>query len=170
MTEAKPPTVTRFAPSPTGHLHVGGARTALFSWALARAFGGRFLVRIEDTDQARSSSEAVGGILEDLHWLGIDWDEGPQLGPVGGDPRGIGPFFQSERGEHYDAALQRLLAEDLAYPAFESPGGARRDAGRGPAGEAQLPLSPGRRLGSRCRARTLANGRALRDPLAAFPT
>lgn len=113
--------ITRFAPSPTGHLHVGGARTALFSWALARAMGGRFLLRIEDTDQARSSAEAVEGILEDLHWLGIDWDEGPALGEVGGDPRNIGPFFQSERGDHYDAAIQKLLAQDLAYPAFDTP-------------------------------------------------
>ena len=121
MTDAKQGAVTRFAPSPTGHLHVGGARTALFCWALARATGGRFLLRIEDTDQARSSLEAVEGILDDLHWLGIDWDEGPALGDVGGDPRGIGPFFQSERREIYDAAISELLAKDLAYPAFETP-------------------------------------------------
>ncbi len=115
------PAVTRFAPSPTGHLHVGGARTALFCWALARATGGTFLLRIEDTDQARSSDEAVRGILEDLHWLGIDWDEGPTLGAVGGDPRSVGPFYQSERRDLYDAAIQDLLALDLAYPAFETP-------------------------------------------------
>ena len=120
MTEPTP-AVTRFAPSPTGHLHVGGARTALFCWALARATGGSFLLRIEDTDRARSSHEAVHRILEDLHWLGIDWDEGPVLGDVGGDPRGVGPFFQSERREIYDAAIQDLLARDLAYPAFETP-------------------------------------------------
>ncbi len=124
MTDATKPeseVITRFAPSPTGHLHVGGARTALFSWALARAMGGRFLVRIEDTDQARSSMEAVEGLLEDLHWLGMDWDEGPALGEVGGDPRGIGPFFQSERTDRYDTAIQQLLERDLAYPAFETP-------------------------------------------------
>ena len=121
MTDAKTPAITRFAPSPTGHLHVGGARTALFCWALARATGGTFILRIEDTDQARSSMEAVRGILEDLHWLGIDWDEGPALGDVGGDPRAIGPFFQSERRDLYDAAISELLAQDLAYPAFETP-------------------------------------------------
>ena len=113
--------VTRFAPSPTGHLHVGGARTALFCWALARANGGRFQLRIEDTDQARSSEDAVRGILEDLHWLGIDWDEGPEYAGSGGDPRGVGPFFQSERRPRYDALVQELLSRDLAYPAFETP-------------------------------------------------
>ena len=121
MADPPIPTVTRFAPSPTGHLHVGGARTALFCWALARATGGTFILRIEDTDQARSSMEAVEGILEDLHWLGIDWDEGPTLGDVGGDPRDIGPFFQSERRDIYDAAISELLGKDLAYPAFETP-------------------------------------------------
>ncbi|MCP5065119.1 MAG: glutamate--tRNA ligase, partial [bacterium] len=119
------PVVTRFAPSPTGHLHVGGARTALFNWALARQLGGRFLLRIEDTDQARSSADAVRGILEDLAWLGLDWDEGPEFetatGPVGGDERGVGPFFQSERKDRYDAAIDSLIERDLAYPAFESP-------------------------------------------------
>ena len=88
--------VTRFAPSPTGHLHIGGARTALYNWALARP-GGRFLLRIEDTDQARSSDEAARGILEDLAWLGIAWDEGPAFGALGGDPRGVGPWRQAER-------------------------------------------------------------------------
>lgn len=117
--------VTRFAPSPTGHLHVGGARTALFNWALARSLGGRFLLRVEDTDRARSSAEAARGILEDLAWLGIEWDEGPTLTlpdgrTLGGDPRGVGPFFQSERRASYDAAIQSLLERDLAYPAFES--------------------------------------------------
>jgi glutamyl-tRNA synthetase len=113
--------VTRFAPSPTGHLHVGGARTALFSWALARHEGGRFLLRIEDTDRARSSSGAVEGILANLAWLGLGWDEGPAFEGLGGDPRGVGPFFQSERRAHYDAAIEKLLAEGNAYPAFETP-------------------------------------------------
>ncbi len=112
--------VTRFAPSPTGHLHVGGARTALFNWALAQNLGGHFLLRIEDTDQARNSQEAVRGILGDLAWLGIHWHEGPQLGAIGGDPRGVGPFFQSERLARYDAAIAQLVAKDLAYPAFET--------------------------------------------------
>src|SRR5262245_52673985 len=113
--------VTRFAPSPTGHLHIGGARTALYDWALARA-GGRFLLRIEDTDQARSSDEAARGILEDLAWLGIAWDEGPVFGALGGDPRGVGPWRQALRLDRYAAAVSALIARDLAYPAFESPG------------------------------------------------
>jgi glutamyl-tRNA synthetase len=114
------PIVTRFAPSPTGHLHVGGARTALFNWALAQG-GGRYLLRIEDTDQARSSEAAVAGLLEDLAWLGIDWVEGPRWGELGGDPREIGPYFQAQRLEDYAAAARILVEGDLAYPAFESP-------------------------------------------------
>ena len=113
--------ITRFAPSPTGHLHVGGARTALFNWALAQKLGGHFLLRIEDTDQARNSQEAARGILEDLAWLGIHWQEGPQLGTIGGDPRAVGPFFQSERLARYDAAVAQLVEKDLAYPAFDTP-------------------------------------------------
>jgi len=114
--------ICRFAPSPTGHLHVGGARTALFNWALARNRRGRFLLRIEDTDRARSSEDAAQGILEDLAWLGIDWDEGPSYPPagLGGDPRGVGPFFQSLRVDRYDACIRSLIEQDLAYPAFES--------------------------------------------------
>jgi glutamyl-tRNA synthetase len=115
------PAVVRFAPSPTGHLHVGGARTALFNWALARRLGGRFLLRIEDTDVLRSSDAAVAGILEDLAWLGIHWDEGPEHDGIGGDPRSVGPFFQSQRLGLYRAALDALVAKDLAYPAFETP-------------------------------------------------
>ncbi|HKA15219.1 MAG TPA: glutamate--tRNA ligase [Myxococcota bacterium] len=112
--------VTRFAPSPTGHLHIGGARTALYNWALARK-GGRFLLRIEDTDQARSSDQAARGILEDLAWLGIAWDEGPAFEGLGGDPRGVGPWRQTERLPHYAAAVDALIARDLAYPAFDTP-------------------------------------------------
>jgi glutamyl/glutaminyl-tRNA synthetase len=81
----------RFAPSPTGHLHVGNARTALFNWFLARAIGGAFLLRIEDTDIERSTSDSEASILEDLHWLGLEWDEGPDVG----GPHG--PYRQSER-------------------------------------------------------------------------
>ena len=120
--------VTRFAPSPTGHLHIGGARTALFCWALARGCDGRFLVRIEDTDRARSTASATRRILDDLAWLGIAWDEGPEhadvpenAGPgLGGDPRGVGPFCQAERLALYDAQIERLIERDLAYPAFDS--------------------------------------------------
>ncbi|HEU4430593.1 MAG TPA: glutamate--tRNA ligase family protein, partial [Myxococcota bacterium] len=104
--------VTRFAPSPTGHLHVGGARTALFNWAFARKLAGHFLLRIEDTDQARNSEEAARG---------IHWQEGPRFGAIGGDPRGVGPFFQSERLARYDAAIAQLVEKDLAYPAFDTP-------------------------------------------------
>lgn len=116
--------VTRFAPSPTGHLHIGGARTALFCWAFARRHEGRFLLRIEDTDQARSSESASRGILEDLAWLGIDWDEGPEYQAdgrlIGGDPRSVGPFFQSQRADVYADHFNRLIERDLAYHAFET--------------------------------------------------
>ncbi len=112
---------TRFAPSPTGHLHVGGARTALFNRALARQLGDSFLVRIEDTDQARSSETATLGILEDLSWLGINWDVGPVHGKSGGDPNNIGPFYQSQRLSIYKGIVEQLLETDLAYPAFETP-------------------------------------------------
>lgn len=112
---------TRFAPSPTGHLHVGGARTALFNRALARKLGDSFLVRIEDTDQARSSETATLGILEDLSWLGINWDVGPVHGKSGGDPNNIGPFYQSQRLSIYKGIVEQLLETDLAYPAFETP-------------------------------------------------
>ncbi|MEM7411495.1 MAG: glutamate--tRNA ligase [Myxococcota bacterium] len=114
------PVTTRFAPSPTGHLHIGGARTALYNWALARD-DGRFLLRVEDTDAARSSEEAAAGILEDLLWLGIVWSEGPVAEGAGGDPREIGPFRQAERLSLYRKAVDRLIAEGRAYPAFETP-------------------------------------------------
>ena len=119
----KPQVITRFAPSPTGHLHIGGARTALFCWAFARRHGGHFLLRIEDTDQARSSDESARGIMEDLAWLGVDWDEGPELTAggkrIGGDPRGVGPFFQARRVKLYDQHVMRLVEQGRAYPAFE---------------------------------------------------
>src|SRR3954471_21191981 len=122
--------VTRFAPSPTGHLHIGGARTALFCWAFARsqrdAQGrpGRFMVRIEDTDAARSSDESAKGILEDLAWLGIEWEDGPELKvggtTIGGDSRGVGPYFQAQRRAIYDGYIRKLVDEGKAYPAFET--------------------------------------------------
>ena len=108
---------TRFAPSPTGSLHVGGARTALFNYAIARRFGGTFLVRIEDTDRARHDEGAVESILRDLQWLGLDWDEG--IGKD--DPSGIGPFRQSQRLDIYKKYLQQLLDESKAYYAFDTP-------------------------------------------------
>jgi glutamyl-tRNA synthetase len=99
----------RFAPSPTGYLHVGGARTALFNWLYARRHGGTFILRIEDTDVQRSSWEMVSGILDGLKWLGIDWDEGPEVG----GPHV--PYFQSERLETYRAAVRDLVAKGLAF-------------------------------------------------------
>ena len=99
----------RFAPSPTGYLHVGGARTALFNWLYARRHGGVFILRIEDTDVERSSDEMVTGILDGLRWLGIDWDEGPEVG----GPHA--PYFQSQRLERYRAAARELLANGHAF-------------------------------------------------------
>ena len=139
---ADSPVITRFAPSPTGHLHIGGARTALFCWAFARRMGGRFLLRVEDTDQARSSEASARGILEDLAWLGIDWDEGPLLEAgrseggraIGGDPRGVGPFFQSQRRAVYDGVIDGMLERGSAYADFSS--SAELDARRKRATEA----------------------------------
>ncbi len=120
------PVITRFAPSPTGHLHVGGARTALFCWALAKANHGRMVLRIEDTDRKRSSEDAAKGILEDLAWLGIHWDDGPAFTDEhdqthGGDDRTVGPFHQSERTNIYDAHFKALIEAGHAYPAFDTP-------------------------------------------------
>jgi glutamyl-tRNA synthetase len=109
---------TRFAPSPTGHLHVGGARTAIYCWAFARANGGKFLLRIEDTDQKRSSDQATTGFFEDLKWLNILWDEGPAYQNTGGGDEG--PYYQSQRLEIYKEQLQRLLDAGTAYYAFET--------------------------------------------------
>jgi len=100
---------TRFAPSPTGFLHIGGVRTALFNWLLARHAGGRFLLRIDDTDRQRHVGDAVGLILDGFRWMGIDFDEGPG---VGGDS---GPYYQSQRGEHYREAADRLVAAGHVY-------------------------------------------------------
>lgn len=102
----------RMAPAPTGRFHIGNARTALYNWLFARHTGGRFVLRIEDTDQARSSREHVGEILEVFRWLGLDPDEGPDRG---GD---YGPYYQSQRLERYHDAAQRLLDEGKAYPCY----------------------------------------------------
>jgi len=109
---------TRFAPSPSGHLHVGGARTALYCRAFAHAHGGKFVLRIEDTDVKRSSDAASMGFLDDLKWLGLEWDEGPEYEGVGGGE--YGPYFQSQRLETYDRYIDQLLAEGKAYCAFET--------------------------------------------------
>ena len=99
----------RFAPSPTGYLHIGGARTALFNWLYAKHTGGTLVLRIEDTDRARNTAEAAQAIYDGLRWLGLDWDEGPQ---AGGD---FGPYFQSERETIYRSYLDRLRAADRVY-------------------------------------------------------
>lgn len=99
---------TRFAPSPTGHLHIGGARTALFSFLYARHTGGKFVLRIEDTDRERSTPESIAAILDSMRWLGLDWDEGP--------------FYQSERSDLYRQHAERLLREGHAYRCYCSPG------------------------------------------------
>ncbi|HEV2695651.1 MAG TPA: glutamate--tRNA ligase family protein [Verrucomicrobiae bacterium] len=106
----------RFAPSPTGYLHIGGARTALFNWLYARHTGGTFVLRIEDTDAARNSQEAVDVILNGLRWLGLDWDEGPITGDATGPSKGDrGPYFQSQRKENYLRRIEALLSRGLAY-------------------------------------------------------
>jgi glutamyl-tRNA synthetase len=106
----------RFAPSPTGFLHIGGARTALFNWLYARHTGGTFILRIEDTDVARNTQEAVNVILNGLRWLGLDWDEGPIAGEATGPGKGeVGPYFQSQRKENYQRRVEALLARGLAY-------------------------------------------------------
>ena len=103
-------------PSPTGYLHIGGARTALFNWLYARHNGGKFVLRVEDTDDARNSREAVDIILDGLRWMGLDWDEGPVSGDAMRESRGdLGPYFQSQRGEIYKRRIKELVDNDLAY-------------------------------------------------------
>jgi glutamyl/glutaminyl-tRNA synthetase len=106
--------VTRFAPSPTGYLHVGGARTAIFNWLFARRNGGKFLLRIEDTDTKRNTPTAMAQVISDLRWLGIDWDEGPEVGGPNG------PYMQSERREIYEKYIRQLIEEGKAYYCFET--------------------------------------------------
>lgn len=102
----------RFAPSPTGKLHVGGARTAIYNWAFARAHEGTFVLRIEDTDPERSTEENVQVILDAMKWLGLDWDEGPEVGGA------AGPYFQTQRFDTYKEELQKLIDSHRAYPCF----------------------------------------------------
>ncbi|MDI6743702.1 MAG: glutamate--tRNA ligase family protein, partial [Smithella sp.] len=102
----------RFAPSPTGELHVGNARTALFNWMFVRHHGGSLVLRIEDTDESRSDIAYQLSLLDDLSWLGLDWDEGPNRGGA------YGPYQQSERLALYRDYLQRLMASGLVYPCY----------------------------------------------------
>ena len=105
---------TRFAPSPTGSLHVGGVRTALYCLLHAHRHGGKFVLRIEDTDRARSTDEATRGILRDLRWLGLQWDEGPEVGGPGA------PYLQSQRRDRYEEIFQTLIEGGHAYWAWET--------------------------------------------------
>ena len=107
--------VTRFAPSPTGYLHVGGARTAMFNWLFAKSMGGKFILRIEDTDTKRNTPTAAQQVIDDLRWLGINWDEGPEVGGPNG------PYLQSERLDIYMKYIQQLLDEGKAYYCFDTP-------------------------------------------------
>ena len=103
------PVRTRFAPSPTGYLHIGGVRTALFNWLFARQHGGQFLLRIDDTDQQRNVAEALQPILDGFRWLGLEWDEGPEIGGP------YAPYFQSARLARYQEAVAALLRCGAAY-------------------------------------------------------
>jgi nondiscriminating glutamyl-tRNA synthetase len=129
----------RFAPSPSGYLHVGGARTALYNYLFARAHGGTFVLRVEDTDAARSSEESVRAILDSMRWLGLSWDEGPGVGGP------YGPYFQSERRDHYQRHAAALGAVGRAYPCYCTPG--EIDAMR----EAQAAAKQSLRYDGRCR-------------------
>jgi glutamyl-tRNA synthetase len=106
---------TRFAPSPTGYLHIGGVRTALFNWLFARKHGGQFILRIDDTDQQRNVAEALAPILHGFRWLGLDWDEGAEIG----GPHG--PYYQSQKLERYQAAVRELLDRGHAYWDYATP-------------------------------------------------
>ena len=106
--------VTRFAPSPTGYLHIGGARTALFNWLLAKHSGGKFILRIEDTDMKRNTPTAMQQVIDDLKWLGIEWDEGPGVDSPNG------PYLQSQRLDIYKKYMDQLLADGKAYYCFDS--------------------------------------------------
>ncbi|WP_124061015.1 glutamate--tRNA ligase [Gordonibacter sp. Marseille-P4307] len=112
MTDSQKKVRVRFAPSPTGRLHIGGARTAIFNWAYARAQGGDFILRIEDTDPERSTEENVQVILNAMKWLELDWDEGPEVGGA------YGPYHQMQRMDTYAAALEQLKESGAAYPCF----------------------------------------------------
>ena len=106
---------SRFAPAPSGSIHVGNARSALFSWLFARHAGGSFILRVEDTDASRVSEEAYRGVLDSLSWLGLDWDEGPDVG----GPHA--PYRQSERTRIYAEAVERLRLAGAAYPCYCTP-------------------------------------------------
>mgnify|MGYP001595591165 CR=1 FL=1 len=142
---------TRFAPSPTGYLHIGGVRTAIFNWLFARRHGGQFILRIDDTDQTRHVEEALAPILHGFRWLGMQWDEGPEVG----GPHG--PYFQSQRGEKYCVAITRLVESGAAYPCFCTT--AELDAEREAAKLAKLPYQ----YSKKCRGLSAAERDRLRS-------
>ena len=150
----------RFAPSPTGQLHVGNARTALFNWLLAHGKDGTFILRIEDTDAERSTRESELSILEDLRWLGLDWDEGPDVG----GPHG--PYRQSERLHLYASYANELIGGRprllLLLLAAAARGRSPGDAGRGPSAAVRRHLPRSCRATKRARAWTPASGRSIR--------
>ena len=127
---------TRFAPSPTGYLHIGGVRTALFNWLFARKHGGQFILRIDDTDQQRNVAEALQPILDGFRWLGLDWDEGPEVG----GPHG--PYYQSQKLDRYQEAVRQLLDKGLAYWDYATPEEMKAETRGGREGEAAVPLQP----------------------------
>ncbi len=123
---------TRFAPSPTGFLHIGGVRTALFNWLYSRRHGGKYVLRIDDTDQQRNVEAALAPILHGFHWLGLGWDEGPEVGGP------FAPYFQSQRSARYQAAVDELLRRGRAYHDYAKP--EEMDAERKAADEAKRPF------------------------------
>jgi glutamyl-tRNA synthetase len=135
---------TRFAPSPTGYLHIGGVRTALFNWLFARKHGGQFILRIDDTDQQRNVAEALQPILDGFRWLGLNWDEGAEVG----GPHG--PYYQSQKVERYQAAVRELVDKGLAYHDFATP--EELKAERDSAEAAKLPFLYSRRWMARTQA------------------
>jgi len=144
----------RFAPSPTGHLHIGSARTALFNWLFARHHGGTFVLRIEDTDRQRSSEDYLKSILSDLRWIGLNWDEGPEVGGA------LGPYRQMERLDIYRKYADKLIEAGRAYPCYCTP--EELSAGREEAQKAGLPSGYDgrcRELSSAERAQREAEGR-----------
>lgn len=128
---------TRFAPSPTGYLHIGGVRTALFNWLLARRHTGQFVLRIDDTDDSRNRAEAVKPIIDGFKWLGMTWDEGPTDDASGESFGPHKPYFQGQRNDKYEAAALKLLAEGKAYPDYTTP--EQQDAARKQADLARKP-------------------------------
>jgi glutamyl-tRNA synthetase len=153
----------RYAPSPTGSLHLGNARTAIAAWWRARASGSSFLMRVEDLDEPRTVADAVTGNLAELRWLGLDWDEGPDVGGA------LGPYRQSQRHELYWAALERLREQGLVYECYLSRR-ELREVSSAPHGESPVYGERERRLNDRLAERKRAEGKAPSLRLRAQPS